>query len=87
MRSMCQPTLDPPCYNKATKTDCPKRCTGCHINCPQWAIYVDRRDEEYKKRKPTAIGEQMITDVSFARSEGIRKYLRRERQFRNKKVW
>lgn len=37
-----------PCYNKQTKTDCPRRCAGCAINCPDWAEYVKKRAERYK---------------------------------------
>ena len=37
-----------PCYNKQTKTDCPRRCAGCAINCPDWAEYVKERDARYK---------------------------------------
>ena len=71
-----------PCYNESTKTDCPKRVAGCHVNCPEWAIYIDKRNEEYERRKIINTGEHMIADINYNRAEGIRRYLRRERQFR-----
>ena len=30
--------------------DCPDRKGGCQINCPRWAEYVKKRDEEYAQR-------------------------------------
>lgn len=40
-----------PCFNEETRTDCPKRCAGCAVNCPEWAAYVKERDAEYERRK------------------------------------
>lgn len=42
--------MDSPCYDKKTKTDCPRRCGGCAVNCPEWAAYVAERNELYKQR-------------------------------------
>ena len=39
-----------PCFNKETHTDCPKRHSGCAIDCPDWAAYCAERDKEYEKR-------------------------------------
>lgn len=39
-----------PCYNEATKTDCPDRHSGCGATCEKWAAYVVERDAEYDKR-------------------------------------
>lgn len=30
--------------------NCPNRCQGCAVSCPDWAAYVRERDEEYKRR-------------------------------------
>lgn len=43
--------LKSPCYDASTKTDCPRRCGGCQVNCPDWDAYLKARDEEYKRRK------------------------------------
>lgn len=40
-----------PCFNRETRTDCPKRKAGCAVDCPDWAKYVKERDEEYERRK------------------------------------
>lgn len=42
--------MDNPCYDKETKTDCPKRYPGCGADCPKWAKYVVKRDAEYERR-------------------------------------
>ena len=46
--------MKPPCFNEETRTDCPKRCAGCAVNCPEWAAYVKERDKEYEHRKVQA---------------------------------
>ena len=43
--------MDNPCYNKATKTDCPDRHSGCGATCEKWAAYVVKRDAEYIQRQ------------------------------------
>lgn len=43
--------MNNPCYDRETKTDCPKRCAGCAGTCKKWADYVKARDEEYERRK------------------------------------
>lgn len=43
-----------PCFNEETRTDCPKRCAGCAVSCPDWAAYVKERDAEYERRKEQA---------------------------------
>lgn len=42
--------MDSPCYDKKTKTDCPRRCKGCAVNCPEWAAYVRERNKVYEQR-------------------------------------
>ena len=39
-----------PCYDKHTKTDCPKRKPGCAGSCEKWAEYVKIRDAAYRER-------------------------------------
>lgn len=43
--------IESPCYNRETKTDCPRRCAGCAVDCPDWAAHVSERDKVYKDRK------------------------------------
>lgn len=31
--------------------ECPRRQAGCAVDCPEWADYVKKRDEEYKERQ------------------------------------
>lgn len=30
--------------------DCARRCAGCAVTCPEWAVYTARRDADYAKR-------------------------------------
>lgn len=38
-----------PCYDKATRTDCPDRHSGCGASCPKWAVYEKVRNKAYEK--------------------------------------
>lgn len=64
-----------PCFNKETRTDCPKRCAGCAVNCPEWATYEKERNAEYERRRI----QFEIDSISY---DGIRKaqerYIKRE---------
>lgn len=42
--------MDSPCYDVERKIDCPRRCAGCSVECPDWAKYVAERDADYDKR-------------------------------------
>lgn len=42
--------MNPPCFNAETHTDCPRRHSGCAIDCPDWAAYVAERDKKYDQR-------------------------------------
>lgn len=55
-----------PCYNTETKTDCPRRCAGCAVDCPDWAKYVAERDAEYQKRKDE-MGLRAVINDSYSR--------------------
>ena len=52
--------LKPPCYNAATKTDCPERTLNCKSYCQDWKDYEKARDEEYEKR--IAVGNTNYND-------------------------
>lgn len=39
-----------PCYDPATKTDCPDRSPNCAITCPKWAKYKKAKNKEYNER-------------------------------------
>lgn len=44
-------TVQPPCYDRLNKKDCPERCENCHADCERWANYVKERDKEYIRRQ------------------------------------
>lgn len=57
-----------PCYDEATRTDCPRRCGGCQVGCPDWALYLEKRSELYKKRDIESAVNQAIVGVKFDRA-------------------
>lgn len=59
----------PPCYDEATKTDCPRRHGGCAIDCPEWAEYVKKRDEANRKRYAESNANSVISDSHMRHSE------------------
>lgn len=54
----------PPCYDRATKTDCPKRTETCKLNCPKWAKYLEERDKEYERRRIEAPVRGAFTEMA-----------------------
>ena len=36
----------PPCFDEATRTDCPKRHVGCRADCPEWQAWERVHAEE-----------------------------------------
>lgn len=64
-----------PCFNRETRTDCPRRHAGCAVDCPDWAAYVKERDAEYERRK-------IQFEVDSISYDGMRKaqarYIKRE---------
>lgn len=57
-----------PCFDELTRTDCPRRACGCQLTCKEWALYLEKRDELYKKREvETAVNKAMV-GIKFDRS-------------------
>lgn len=73
-----------PCYDTETKTDCPKRHCGCQVDCPDWAEYVEARDDMYKKREADRrAGEIAYSAVDIRRinhAKGLANSRRRKRR-------
>lgn len=69
--------MDSPCYDKATKTDCPRRCKGCAIDCPEWAAYEVERNKVYEQRAKgdrsvlTNAHKQRINEVIKQKARGF----------------
>lgn len=42
--------MNSPCYDVERKIDCPRRCAGCSVECPEWAAYVNERNDTYEKK-------------------------------------
>lgn len=62
-----------PCYNKATKTDCPKRHCGCSTDCPDWAKYEKERDEMYERQAVESKAKEIAVDIYFQRQAWLQK--------------
>lgn len=68
--------MSTPCYNQETHTDCPKRHSGCAINCPEWAAYCAERDKEYKKRAETNKKNVLLnTAIDKRTAKKLRKFI------------
>lgn len=52
-----------PCYDVEKKLDCPRRHSGCAVDCPDWATYVKARNAEYSEKRHAY-------DVVYVLSEG-----------------
>jgi hypothetical protein len=63
------PVIESPCYDTKTKTDCPRRCEGCAINCPEWAEYVEKRDEARRKRYAESSANSAIVNSHMSHSD------------------
>lgn len=42
-----------PCYDSATKTDCPRRRVGCRTDCVEWKKFEQFCAERREKRQMT----------------------------------
>lgn len=52
--------MTPPCRDRKTNADCPRRHVGCAVTCPEWAKYVESRSVDYEDRKRKCISQDFI---------------------------
>lgn len=71
--------LESPCYDVKTKTDCPRRCGGCQINCPEWKAYEVKREELYRQRR---IDFQANSVIGDSRHQGHIKYVKKQQRLK-----
>lgn len=75
--------LENPCYDTKTKTDCPRRCGGCQLNCPEWKAYEVKRAELYRKRTVQYQANSVIEENKFdAHAKFVKKRERIRRIYR-----
>lgn len=72
-----------PCFDEATKTDCPGRHAGCAVDCPAWAEYVRARNAEYEKKRIENDTKTFLMDGQARRSK---KFHKRNINARQKRV-
>lgn len=70
--------IEPPCYDKGSKTDCPDRHVGCASTCPKWAEYVENRDEEYRQKEIRA-NAKLLRDDAYHK-EARKRYIKDRRR-------
>jgi hypothetical protein len=71
-----------PCYDELTKTDCPRRHSGCAINCPEWAEYEKQREEEYRRRARELEADRSLIGNAASRASARQKKWMADRQNR-----
>lgn len=71
--------LESPCYDTKTKTDCPRRCGGCQINCPEWKAYEVERAELYRKRTVQYNVNSIIVEKKY---EAHTKYVKKQQRLK-----
>ena len=69
-----------PCYNSETHSDCPRRHSGCAIDCPDWAAYCAERDKGYEKRADEILAKAATYDYFAKHTANNQRYAIRERQ-------
>ena len=65
--------MNNPCYDKETKTSCPKRCAGCLINCQDWTDYVMGRNQHYSDLYESKRQRTLIDAYEVKRTRRIQK--------------
>lgn len=75
----------PPCFDEATRTDCPRRYVGCRADCPEWQewerVHAEETEEIRIKREAYDRVENFLSNqnrrVQMAtRRERMRRYRR-----------
>ena len=68
----------PPCFDKATKTDCPRRYIGCKAECGAWHEWLAVHDAEMQKERQAKDRFKDAEDFLATQGERSRKACRRE---------
>ena len=70
--------MNPPCYNRETHTDCPKRRVGCRSTCEEWEKYETAKKEEYAQRQSEV--ETNYRPLNLKRRRALQKLLNRNKR-------
>ena len=68
-----------PCYDKRTRTDCPKRCVGCKSSCAAWAAWLivhEQEREKTRKAKQNEADDFLIGQTDRVKLARHRDYMR-----------
>ena len=76
---------NPPCYDKATKTACPRRYIGCKADCEKYhewlAIHeAEKAVENDAKQKYRTIEDTLANQSKRARQAARRDYMKERRK-------
>lgn len=77
--------MDNPCYNRATKTDCPNRHCGCASDCSKWAEYVLERNKEYQRRRRIADARDAVIDSRSVKTARWYRNIMKDRLYKSRR--
>ena len=63
----------PPCFNRETRTDCPKRYVGCKSDCAAWHEWLAVHAEELKLENERKRNERIAKDFLIMHGDRWRK--------------
>lgn len=74
--------IRPPCFDEATRTDCPKRCVGCRADCPEWKAWEKVHAEETEEIRIKREAYDRVENFLSNQNRRVQMATRRERMRR-----
>jgi hypothetical protein len=74
-----------PCFDTTTRTDCPRRCVGCKIDCPDWEEWLAIHEEEKAKIREMKAIEEAADGFLIGQKERTRKDVLRRSERKNRR--
>lgn len=72
----------PPCFDEATRTDCPKRHVGCRADCPEWQAWEKVHAEETEEIRIKREAYDRVENFLSNQNRRVQMATRRERMRR-----
>lgn len=72
----------PPCFDEATRTDCPKRHVGCRADCPEWQAWEKVHAEETEAIRNKREAYDRVENFLSSQNRRVQMATRRERMRR-----
>lgn len=74
--------IRPPCFDEATRTDCPRRYVGCRADCPEWQAWEKVHAEETEEIRIKREAYDMVENFLSNQNRRVQMATRRERMRR-----